>query len=158
MFVCLLRISFACFGPLLQCKQSRQAGRQAPPSVARPRQLNLIPNCQFSVRKRQQQQHRQQHCVLSASEKETGVEGGGSRVSIMQLQSEKLNKVFNLMTNSLKRCQQQSCQRDREREFSQSCHRAASMFSVCSLFVGLSLLMGIIQRNFVRVATHNQKS
>lgn len=77
-FVCLLRISFACFGPLLQCKQSRQAGRPAPPSVARPRQLNLIPNCQFSVRKRQQQQqkHRQQHCVLSASEKETGVEGG----------------------------------------------------------------------------------
>lgn len=79
-------------------------------------------------------------------------------MSIMQLQSEKLNKVFNLMTNSLKRCQQQSCQRDREREFSQSCHRAASMFSVCSLFVGLSLLMGLIQRNFVRVATHNQKS
>lgn len=112
MFVCLLRISFACFGPLLQCKQSRQRGGQASPSVARPRQLNLFPNCQFSVRKRQQQQQRR-HCVLPASEREreTGEQGlaRGSRVSIMQLQSEKPNKVFNLMTNS--RCQQQSCQR-----------------------------------------------
>lgn len=62
--------------------QTEQAGRQAPPSVARPQQLNLIPNCQFSVQKRQQQQqHRQQHCVFSASETKTGVERGrGGRV------------------------------------------------------------------------------
>lgn len=78
-------------------------------------------------------------------------------MSIMQLQSEKLNKVFNLMTNSLKRCQQQSCQRDREREFSQSCHRAASMFSVCSLFVGLSLLMGLFQCNTVQTALRSMQ-
>lgn len=69
---------FCLFWAIVAMQTDRQAGRPAPPSVARPRQLNLIPNCQFSVRKRQQQQqqHRQQHCVLSASEKETGVEGG----------------------------------------------------------------------------------